>query len=47
MKQLKFDMQAHAVDEFLLAEKPLKHSKRKAHTDLNKMEPELQRVEEQ
>src|SRR5258705_390430 len=46
MKQANFDV-AHELDEFLLAEKPLTHSKRKANPDLEKMKPELRQLEEQ
>lgn len=46
MKQVNFDV-AHELDEFLLAEKPLTHQKRKANADLNKLKPELRQLEEQ
>jgi len=46
MKQANFDV-AHELDEFLLAEKPLTHTKRKANPDLEKMKPELRQMEEQ
>jgi serine/threonine kinase 32 len=46
MKQANFDV-AHELDEFLLAEKPLTHTKRKANPDLEKMKPELRQLEEQ
>jgi serine/threonine kinase 32 len=45
MKQANFDV-AHELDEFLLAEKPLTHTKRKANPDLEKMKPELRQLEE-
>ena len=45
MKQANFDV-AHELDEFLLAEKPLTHSKRKANPDLEKKKPELRQLEE-
>ncbi|KZT07727.1 kinase-like protein [Laetiporus sulphureus 93-53] len=41
-----FDV-SHELDEFLMVEKPLTHSKRKAHPDLEKMKPELRQLEEQ
>jgi serine/threonine kinase 32 len=46
MKQANFDV-AHELDEFLLAEKPLTHTKRKANPDLEKRKPELRLLEEQ
>ncbi|KAH6913280.1 kinase-like domain-containing protein [Coprinopsis sp. MPI-PUGE-AT-0042] len=46
MKQANFDV-SHELDEFLMAEKPLQHSKRKANPDLEKMKPELRQLEEQ
>ena len=46
MKQSNFDV-VHELDEFLLAEKPLTHTKRKAIPDLEKMKPELRQLEEQ
>jgi serine/threonine kinase 32 len=46
MKQANFDV-VHELDEFLLAEKPLTHTKRKANPDLEKMKPELRQLEEQ
>jgi len=36
----------HELDEFLLAEKPLTHTKRKANPDVEKMKPELRQLEE-
>ncbi|KAF8638316.1 hypothetical protein AX17_002336 [Amanita inopinata Kibby_2008] len=45
MQQANFDV-AHELDEFLMAEKPLTHSKRKANPDLEKMRPELRQLEE-
>ncbi|OSX58724.1 hypothetical protein POSPLADRAFT_1075693 [Postia placenta MAD-698-R-SB12] len=41
-----FDV-SHELDEFLMVEKPLTHSKRKANQDLEKMKPELRQLEEQ
>ncbi|CAA7265535.1 unnamed protein product [Cyclocybe aegerita] len=46
MKQANFDV-THELDEFLMVEKPLTHSKRKANPDLDKMKPELRQLEEQ
>ncbi|KAF9524842.1 kinase-like domain-containing protein [Crepidotus variabilis] len=46
MKQANFDV-SHELDEFLMVEKPLTHSKRKANPDLEKMKPELRQLEEQ
>ncbi|TFK40032.1 kinase-like domain-containing protein [Crucibulum laeve] len=46
MKQANFDV-SHELDEFLMVEKPLTHSKRKANPDLDKMKPELRQLEEQ
>lgn len=37
----------HELDEFLMVEKPLTHSKRKQNPDLDKMKPELRELEEQ
>jgi len=45
MKQANFDV-AHELDEFLMVEKPLTHTKRKANTDLDKLKPELRHLEE-
>jgi serine/threonine kinase 32 len=45
MKQANFDI-AHELDEFLLAEKPLTHHKRKAKTDDGNKNPELRQLEE-
>ncbi|KAF8632258.1 hypothetical protein AX15_002003 [Amanita polypyramis BW_CC] len=44
-QEANFDV-SYELDEFLLAEKPLTHSKRKAHPDLEKMKPELRQLEE-
>jgi len=44
-KQSNFDV-SHELDEFLMVEKPLTHTKRKA-TDLDKLKPELRYLEEQ
>ncbi|PCH42244.1 kinase-like protein [Wolfiporia cocos MD-104 SS10] len=42
-----FDV-SHELDEFLMVEKPLTHSKRKkANRDLDKMKPEMRQLEEQ
>lgn len=46
MKQANFDV-SHELDEFLMVEKPLTHSKRKVNPDLDKMKPELRQLEEQ
>lgn len=46
MKQANFDV-SHELDEFLMVEKPLTHTKRKANTDLGKLKPELRQLEEQ
>ena len=47
MTQANFDVQAHALDEFFLTEKPLRQSKRKANSNPEKMKPELRQMEEQ
>jgi serine/threonine kinase 32 len=44
--QANFDV-SHEIDEFLMVEKPLTHSKRKANPNLEKMKPELRQLEEQ
>ena len=41
-----FDI-SHELDEFLMVEKPLTATKRKAHPDWEKMKPELRQLEEQ
>jgi len=46
MRQANFDV-SHELDEFLMVEKPLTHSKRKANPDLEKMKPELRKLETQ
>ncbi|KAF8640281.1 hypothetical protein AX16_010176 [Volvariella volvacea WC 439] len=46
MKHANFDV-SHELDEFLMVEKPLTHTKRKANTDLDKLKPELRQLEEQ
>ncbi|KIY67968.1 kinase-like protein [Cylindrobasidium torrendii FP15055 ss-10] len=46
MKHANFDV-SHELDEFLMVEKPLTHTKRKANTDLDKLRPELRQLEEQ
>ena len=45
-KRPNFDL-THELDEFLLAEKPLTHSKRKANADVDKMKPGLRQLEEE
>jgi serine/threonine kinase 32 len=45
-KKPNFDV-SHELDEFLMVEKPLTHTKRKANPDLEKMKPELRQMEEQ
>ena len=46
MKKANFDV-SHELDEFMMVEKPLTHSKRKANPDFEKMKPELRQMEEQ
>ncbi|KAG1747062.1 kinase-like domain-containing protein [Suillus paluster] len=46
MKKANFDV-THELDEFLMVEKPLTHTKRKANPDLAKMKPEFRQLEEQ
>jgi hypothetical protein len=46
MKKANFDV-THELDEFLMVEKPLTHSKRKINPDLEKMKPEIREMEEQ
>ncbi|KAH7907274.1 kinase-like domain-containing protein [Hygrophoropsis aurantiaca] len=46
MKKANFDV-SHELDEFLMVEKPLTHTKRKANPDIAKMKPELRQLEEQ
>ncbi|TRM64710.1 kinase-like domain-containing protein [Schizophyllum amplum] len=46
MKQANFDV-SHELDEFLMVEKPLTHTKRKANADLDKLKPEMRQLEEQ
>jgi serine/threonine kinase 32 len=46
MKQANFDV-SHELDEFLMVEKPLTHSKRKANVDPEKLRPEMRELEEQ
>lgn len=46
MKHANFDV-SHELDEFLMVEKPLTHTKRKANNDLDKLKPELRQLEEQ
>lgn len=45
-KKANFDV-THELDEFLMVEKPLTHSKRKVNPDVEKMKPELREMEEQ
>lgn len=45
MKSANFDV-SHELDEFLMVEKPLTHTKRKANADLDKLKPELRQLEE-
>lgn len=46
MNQANFDV-SHELDEFLMVEKPLTHSRRRTNTDLDKLKPELRQLEEQ
>ena len=46
LKTANFDV-SHELDEFLMVEKPLTHTKRKANADLDKLRPELRQLEEQ
>lgn len=46
MGSANFDV-SHELDEFLMVEKPLTHTKRKANQDLDKLKPELRQLEEQ
>lgn len=46
MNSANFDV-SHELDEFLMVEKPLTHTKRKANADLDKLKPELRQLEEQ
>ncbi|PFH52911.1 hypothetical protein AMATHDRAFT_55774 [Amanita thiersii Skay4041] len=46
MEYANFDV-SHELDEFLMVEKPLTHTKRKANPDWEKMKPELRQLEEQ
>ncbi|PBK72732.1 kinase-like protein [Armillaria solidipes] len=46
MKHANFDV-SHELDEFLMVEKPLTHTKRRANADLDKLKPELRQLEEQ
>jgi len=45
LKQANFDV-TFELDEFLMVEKPLTHTKRKANADLDKLKPELRHLEE-
>ncbi|KIK54540.1 hypothetical protein GYMLUDRAFT_1022588 [Collybiopsis luxurians FD-317 M1] len=46
MKHANFDV-SHELDEFLMVEKPLTHTKRKANVDMEKLKPEMRQLEEQ
>jgi serine/threonine kinase 32 len=47
MKQANFDV-SHELDEFLMVEKPLTHTKRKNNQDnIDKLKPEFRQLEEQ
>ncbi|KAF9234139.1 kinase-like domain-containing protein [Melanogaster broomeanus] len=46
LNKANFDV-AHELDEFLMVEKPLTHSKRKVNRNLDKLKPELRQLEEQ
>jgi hypothetical protein len=46
MKQANFDV-THELDEFLMVERPLQHTKRKVNPDLDKMKPELRQLQEE
>ncbi|GBE88280.1 kinase-like protein [Sparassis latifolia] len=46
MNKLNFDV-SHELDEFLMVERPLTHSRRKAHPNLEKMKPEMRQLVEQ
>ncbi|KAH0833112.1 kinase-like domain-containing protein [Lanmaoa asiatica] len=45
-KRANFDV-THELDEFLMVEKPLTHSKRKVNPNLDKMKPEFRQLEEE
>lgn len=45
-KRANFDV-THELDEFLMVEKPLTHSKRKTNPNLDKMKPEFRQLEEE
>jgi serine/threonine kinase 32 len=45
-KRANFDV-THELDEFLMVEKPLTHSKRKANPNLDKMKPAFRQLEEE
>ncbi|KAH7884626.1 kinase-like domain-containing protein [Phlebopus sp. FC_14] len=45
-KKANFDV-THELNEFLMVEKPLTHSKRKVNSDMDKMKPEIRQLEEQ
>ena len=46
MRKANFDI-SHELDEFLMVEKPLTATKRKANMDLEKLGPEMRQLEEQ
>jgi serine/threonine kinase 32 len=46
IKQANFDV-SHELDEFLMVEKPLTHTKRKTNVDVDKLKPEMRQLEEQ
>lgn len=46
MNAANFDV-SHELDEFLMVEKPLTHTRRRANADLDKLKPELRQLEEQ
>ena len=46
MKKANFDV-SHELDEFMMVEKPLTHSRRKGYPDLERLKPEMRQLEEQ
>jgi serine/threonine kinase 32 len=46
MRKGNFDI-THELDEFLMVEKPLTHTKRKQNVDLDNLSPEYRQLEEQ
>ena len=46
MKKANFDI-SHELDEFLMVDKPLSATKRKANPNFDKMKPEFRQMEEQ